>query len=71
VPLRQFIGFVRDLTRREEGERRLHEMQSELDPDKPTPRNDEPAFDAANVLRFGRDLIYLVSSTGNEMRFSA
>jgi two-component system, LuxR family, sensor kinase FixL len=27
---RQFIGFVRDLTRREEGERRLHEMQSEL-----------------------------------------
>jgi len=39
----------------------------ELDPEKPTPRNDEPAFDAANVLRFGRDLIYLVSSTGNEM----
>jgi N-dimethylarginine dimethylaminohydrolase len=31
------------------------------------PRNDEPAFDAANVLRLGRDLIYLVSSTGNEM----
>ena len=27
---RQFIGFVRDLTHREEGERRLHEMQSEL-----------------------------------------
>ena len=26
----QFIGFVRDLTHREEGERRLHEMQSEL-----------------------------------------
>ena len=34
---------------------------------KPTPRNDEPAFDAANVLRFGEDLIYLVSATGNEM----
>jgi N-dimethylarginine dimethylaminohydrolase len=34
---------------------------------KPTPRNDEPAFDAANVLRLGQDLIYLVSSTGNEM----
>jgi N-dimethylarginine dimethylaminohydrolase len=33
----------------------------------PTPRNDEPAFDAANVLRCGRDLIYLVSSTGNEL----
>jgi N-dimethylarginine dimethylaminohydrolase len=35
--------------------------------DKPTPRNDEPAFDAANILRLGRDLIYLVSGTGNEM----
>ena len=34
---------------------------------KPTPRNDEPAFDAANVLRFGEDLIYLVSATGNEL----
>ena len=39
----------------------------EVDPDKPTPRNDEPAFDAANVLRLGRDLIYLVSGTGNEL----
>ena len=39
----------------------------EVDPDTPTPRNDEPAFDAANVLRLGRDLIYLVSSTGNEL----
>ena len=38
-----------------------------VDLDKPTPRNDEPAFDAANVLRFGEDLIYLVSATGNEM----
>jgi N-dimethylarginine dimethylaminohydrolase len=38
-----------------------------LDMEKPTPRNDEPAFDAANVLRFGEDLIYLVSATGNEM----
>jgi two-component system sensor kinase FixL len=27
---RRFIGFIRDLTQREEGERRLHEMQSEL-----------------------------------------
>ena len=34
---------------------------------KPAPRNDEPAFDAANVLRFGEDLIYLVSATGNEL----
>ncbi|MGB5815463.1 MAG: inosamine-phosphate amidinotransferase 1 [Thermoanaerobaculia bacterium] len=39
----------------------------EVDLDKPTPRNDEPAFDAANVLRLGPDLIYLVSGTGNEM----
>ena len=39
----------------------------EVDPYKPTPRNDEPAFDAANVLRLGRDLIYLVSGTGNEL----
>ncbi len=39
----------------------------DVDLDKPTPRNDEPAFDAANVLRFGKDLIYLVSATGNEV----
>ena len=38
-----------------------------FDPDKPVPRDDEPAFDAANILRFGEDLIYLVSATGNEM----
>jgi N-dimethylarginine dimethylaminohydrolase len=38
-----------------------------FDPKKPTLRDDEPAFDAANVLRLGQDLIYLVSSTGNEM----
>jgi N-dimethylarginine dimethylaminohydrolase len=39
----------------------------DVDLRKPTPRNDEPAFDAANVLRFGQDLIYLVSATGNEL----
>lgn len=39
----------------------------DVDLNKPSPRNDEPAFDAANVLRFGEDLIYLVSATGNEM----
>ena len=38
----------------------------EIDPEKPTPKNLEPAFDAANVLRLGEDLIYLVSATGNE-----
>jgi len=39
----------------------------EVDLARPTPRNLEPAFDAANVLRLGRDLIYLVSGTGNEL----
>jgi len=39
----------------------------DVDMENPTPRNDEPAFDAANVLRLGRDLLYLVSGTGNEM----
>lgn len=38
----------------------------DVDLSKPRPRNDEPAFDAANVLRLGQDLIYLVSATGNE-----
>jgi N-dimethylarginine dimethylaminohydrolase len=37
------------------------------DANKPTPLNDEPVFDAANVLRLGKDLLYLVSSTGNEL----
>jgi len=39
----------------------------DVDLERPTPRNDEPAFDAANVSRLGRDLIYLVSGTGNEL----
>jgi N-dimethylarginine dimethylaminohydrolase len=39
----------------------------DVDLRKPSPRNDEPAFDAANVLRLGQDLIYLVSATGNEL----
>jgi N-dimethylarginine dimethylaminohydrolase len=39
----------------------------DVDLARPTPRNEEPAFDAANVLRLGRDLIYLVSGTGNEL----
>jgi N-dimethylarginine dimethylaminohydrolase len=38
-----------------------------FDPEKPVPHDHEPAFDAANVLRFGYDLLYLVSATGNEM----
>lgn len=39
----------------------------DVDLKKPMPRNDEPAFDAANVLRLGQDLIFLVSATGNEL----
>jgi len=39
----------------------------EADLKEPSPRNHEPAFDAANVLRLGQDLIYLVSATGNEL----
>ena len=39
----------------------------DVDMSKPMPRNDEPAFDAANILRFGKDLLYLVSGTGNEL----
>lgn len=47
--------------------RLLDSLFEGVDLERATPRNDEPAFDAANVLRFGRDLIYLVSGTGNEM----
>ena len=39
----------------------------DVDLNKPVPRNDEPAFDAANILRLGRDLVYLVSGSGNEL----
>jgi N-dimethylarginine dimethylaminohydrolase len=45
----------------------LDSLFAGVDLNKPTPRNDEPAFDAANILRFGYDLIYLVSATGNEL----
>ncbi len=45
----------------------LQDSLFDVDLNKPTPRNDEPAFDAANILRLGRDLIYLVSGTGNRM----
>jgi N-dimethylarginine dimethylaminohydrolase len=45
----------------------LDDTLFDFDPATPTPRDLEPAFDAANVLRFGRDLLYLVSATGNEL----
>jgi N-dimethylarginine dimethylaminohydrolase len=43
----------------------LRDELYDVDLERPTPREDEPAFDAANVLRFGEDLLYLVSATGN------
>lgn len=33
---------------------------------RPTLRNDEPAFDAANCLKLGYDIVFLISNTGNE-----
>ena len=45
----------------------LEDKLFEFDATAPTPQNLEPAFDAANILRFGRDLLYLVSATGNEL----
>lgn len=33
---------------------------------RPVPANNEPIFDAANIIRFDDDLLYLLSSTGNE-----
>ena len=45
----------------------LEDRLFEFDPAAPTPQHFEPAFDAANILRFGRDLLYLVSATGNEL----
>ncbi|KYG01828.1 inosamine-phosphate amidinotransferase 1 [Sorangium cellulosum] len=43
------------------------ELYETSNPAQPTLREIEPAFDAANVLRLGRDIVYLVSSTGNEL----
>jgi glycine amidinotransferase len=45
----------------------LQDSLFEVDHNHPIPKNDEPVFDAANVLRFGRDILYLVSCTGNEL----
>ncbi len=32
----------------------------------PTLRNDEPVFDAANCLKLGEDILFLISNTGNQ-----
>lgn len=47
---------------------RLHdEMYDPAAPGGQRLRDLEPAFDAANILRFGTDLLYLVSDTGNPL----
>ncbi|WP_232452777.1 inosamine-phosphate amidinotransferase 1 [Burkholderia ubonensis] len=45
----------------------LQDSLFDVDHEKPVPRDDEPVFDAANVIRLGKDLLYLISSTGNEL----
>ncbi len=45
----------------------MDELYDKSNLTRPTLRNIEPAFDAANILRCGKDLIYLVSNTGNEL----
>jgi N-dimethylarginine dimethylaminohydrolase len=39
----------------------------DVDHSYPIPKNDEPVFDAANILRLGRDIVYLISATGNDL----
>lgn len=46
---------------------RLLDSLFDFEQNPPSLRNDEPVFDAANILRLGQDLIYLVSATGNRM----
>lgn len=45
----------------------LRDSIFEVDLTRPIPRDEEPVFDAANVLRMGQDLVYLVSTSGNEL----
>jgi N-dimethylarginine dimethylaminohydrolase len=47
--------------------RLLDELYNDSDPSQSVLRNLEPVFDAANVLRAGRDIFYLVSDSGNEL----
>lgn len=44
----------------------LRDSSFDVPKSRPVPRNDEPIFDAANVLRFGTDLVYMLGATGNE-----
>lgn len=41
------------------------EIYNLTDPNASAIKDDEPIFDAANILRLGRDIFYLISDTGN------
>lgn len=45
----------------------LDELYDRTDLTKPTLTEYEPAFDAANVIRCGQDIFYLVSNSGNRL----
>ncbi len=45
----------------------LDEIYNDSDPSRLALNELEPVFDAANVLRAGKDIIYLVSASGNKM----
>lgn len=45
----------------------LDELYDRSDLTRPTLTNFEPAFDAANIIRCGADLFYLVSNSGNKL----
>ena len=45
----------------------LDSMYNISDPSKSALLEEEPVFDAANCLRVGRDILYLISDTGNEL----
>jgi N-dimethylarginine dimethylaminohydrolase len=47
--------------------RLLDSIYNEKDQTKSALLNAEPVFDAANILRAGKDIIYLVSDSGNEL----
>lgn len=47
--------------------RLLDSFYNNTDSSKNAIKEDEPVFDAANCLRVGKDILYLVSDTGNEL----
>lgn len=47
--------------------RLLDEGFNSIDPNQLALKNHEPVFDAANILRAGTDLFYLISDSGNEL----